>query len=183
MNVKLGHRSWRSSACRMPRGRRVYLVGVAFHDQSSPRLDASGRILGLTTQADWMWSAIFVGAAIVGKVASVYVTARLSGFSSNESAAMGVLMNTRGLVELIVLNIGLDLGFIPQHVFTMLMIMALVTTLMTAPLLRITLPRVERRFVPGVACGTTAACTGVPCLGLAWLSGIGSNHRFRCSRR
>jgi hypothetical protein len=35
----------------------------------------------------------------------------------------------------------------------------------------------------GYDCGATAACTGVPCLGLAWLSGIGSNHRFRCSRR
>jgi Kef-type K+ transport system membrane component KefB len=56
------------------------------------------------------------------------------------STVMG-MMNTRALMELIVLNIGFDLGFIPQHVFTMLVIMAVATTMMTAPLLRILLPR------------------------------------------
>jgi Kef-type K+ transport system membrane component KefB len=50
-------------------------------------------------------------------------------------------MNTRALMELIVLNIGFDLGFIPQKVFTMLVIMAVVTTIMTGPLLRALLPR------------------------------------------
>ena len=50
-------------------------------------------------------------------------------------------MNTRALMELIVLNIGLDLGFIPPRVFTMLVIMAVVTTVMTGPLLRVLLPR------------------------------------------
>ena len=51
-------------------------------------------------------------------------------------------MNTRALMELIVLNIGLDLGFIPPKVFTMLVIMAVVTTIMTGPLLKLLLPRV-----------------------------------------
>jgi Kef-type K+ transport system membrane component KefB len=50
-------------------------------------------------------------------------------------------MNTRALMELIVLNIGLDLGFIPPRVFTMLVIMAVVTTIMTGPLLKLLLPR------------------------------------------
>jgi Kef-type K+ transport system membrane component KefB len=50
-------------------------------------------------------------------------------------------MNTRGLMELIVLNIGFDLGFIPQNMFTMLVIVAIVTTMMTGPLLRLLLPR------------------------------------------
>ena len=50
-------------------------------------------------------------------------------------------MNTRALMELIVLNVGFDLGFIPQHVFTMLVIMAVVTTMMSAPLLRVFLRR------------------------------------------
>ena len=55
--------------------------------------------------------------------------------SWRDSGALGILMNTRGLVELIVLNIGLDLGVITPRLFTMLVIMALVTTLMTAPVL------------------------------------------------
>jgi Kef-type K+ transport system membrane component KefB len=55
-----------------------------------------------------------------------------------------VLMNTRALMELVVLNIGLDLGFMPQKVFTMFVIMALVTTLATAPLLRLVLRRSGR---------------------------------------
>ena len=50
-------------------------------------------------------------------------------------------MNTRALMELIVLNIGLDLGFIPPKVFTMLVIMAIVTTIMTGPILKVLLPR------------------------------------------
>jgi Kef-type K+ transport system membrane component KefB len=104
-------------------------------------------VLGLTTQTDWMWCSIFLSAAVVGKVASVYAAGRLSGLSPSESSVIGVLMNTRGLMELIVLNIGFDLGFIPQHVFTMLVIMALATTFMTAPLLRLALPRVHHRLV------------------------------------
>ncbi len=51
-------------------------------------------------------------------------------------------MNTRALMELIVLNIGFDLGFLPQTMFTMLVVMAVVTTLMTGPLLKVLLPRV-----------------------------------------
>jgi len=54
---------------------------------------------------------------------------------------LGTLMNTRALMELIVLNVGYDLGFLPQKAFTMLVIMAIVTTLMTGPLLRFLLPR------------------------------------------
>ena len=63
------------------------------------------------------------------------MAARLSGLSWRESSALGILMNTRGLVELIVLNIGLDLGVITPRLFTMLVIMALVTTMMTSPVL------------------------------------------------
>ena len=60
---------------------------------------------------------------------------RLTGLDWRDSAALGILMNTRGLVELIVLNIGLDLGVITPRLFTMLVIMALVTTMMTSPIL------------------------------------------------
>ena len=61
------------------------------------------------------------------------LAARWSGLQWRDSAALGALMNTRGLVELIVLNIGLDLGVISPRLFTMLVIMALATTLMTEP--------------------------------------------------
>jgi Kef-type K+ transport system membrane component KefB len=98
-------------------------------------------VLGLTTQTDWMWCSIIVAAAVIGKIVPVYAASRLSGFSHEDSTVMGVLMNTRALMELIVLNIGFDLGFLPQQVFTMLVIMAVATTVMTAPLLRILLPR------------------------------------------
>ena len=73
--------------------------------------------------------------AIVGKVAAAIPGARWAGMSWRSSLAVGALMNTRGLVELIVLKIGLDLGLIGREAFTMLMVMAIVTTLMTAPLL------------------------------------------------
>jgi hypothetical protein len=69
------------------------------------------------------------------------LAARGSGYTTRESAAIGALMNTRGLTELIVLNIGLTIGVIPQTLFTVLVIMAIVTTLMAAPLLRVIDPR------------------------------------------
>jgi Kef-type K+ transport system membrane component KefB len=62
-------------------------------------------------------------------------TARLTGVSWIDSFALGALMNTRGLVELIALNIGYDLGILSPRIFAMLVIMALVTTCMTGPLL------------------------------------------------
>jgi Kef-type K+ transport system membrane component KefB len=98
-------------------------------------------VLGLVSGSDWEWLSVVLAAAILGKVVPVYLASRLAGFNSRESTILGSLMNTRALMELIVLNIGLDLGFIPQNVFTMLVIMAVVTTVMTGPLLRVLLPR------------------------------------------
>jgi Kef-type K+ transport system membrane component KefB len=97
-------------------------------------------VLGLTTIADWGWLGVVLAAAIGGKIVPVYIAGRLSGFDHKESTILGSLMNTRALMELIVLNIGFDMGFIPQNVFTMLVIMAVVTTVMTGPLLRRLLP-------------------------------------------
>ena len=57
------------------------------------------------------------------------------GLGLRDSAALGVLMNTRGLVELVVLNVGLDLGVLTPALFTMLVLMALITKLMTSPIL------------------------------------------------
>jgi Kef-type K+ transport system membrane component KefB len=93
---------------------------------------------------------IILAVAVLGKMLPVYLAGRLSGFSHDESAILGTLMNTRALMELIVLNIGYDMGFIPQNVFTMLVIMAVVTTLMTGPLLRVLLPRTGHVIPAGV---------------------------------
>jgi Kef-type K+ transport system membrane component KefB len=98
-------------------------------------------VLGLASAADWMWLSLVLCAAILGKIVPVYIAGRFSGFNPRESVILGSLMNTRALMELIVLNIGFDLGFIPQNVFTMLVIMAVTTTVMTGPLLRVLLPR------------------------------------------
>jgi hypothetical protein len=65
--------------------------------------------------------------------------------TTRDSAALGVLMNTRGLMELIVLNVGLDLGVISAKIFTTMVIMALVTTIMTTPLLGLVAPRAFQR--------------------------------------
>lgn len=98
---------------------------------------------GLRTQVgllnepqDWLVCAGIIFLACVGKFGGSTLAARLTGISWRESSAIGVLMNTRGLMELIVLNIGLDLGVITPKVFTMMVLMALFTTVITTPLLR-----------------------------------------------
>lgn len=90
----------------------------------------------LDTPESWMACAIVIAIACVGKFGGSAVAARIMGLSWRESSAIGVLMNTRGLMELVVLNIGLDLGVISPKLFTMMVIMALVTTFMTTPLLQ-----------------------------------------------
>ncbi len=88
------------------------------------------------------WLALLLALAVFGKVLPVYTAGRLCGFDGPHAWILGALMNTRALMELIVLNIGLDLGFIPPRVFTLLVIMAIVTTLMTGPMLKVLLPRI-----------------------------------------
>jgi Kef-type K+ transport system membrane component KefB len=93
-------------------------------------------VLGLSGAADWQWLALILAASVLTKMVPVYFVGRACGFNRNESSLLGTLMNTRALMELIVLNIGFDLGFVPQKVFTMLVIMAVVTTLMAGPILK-----------------------------------------------
>ena len=76
----------------------------------------------------------------VGKFGGTLVAARLTGLGWRDAAALGTLMNTRGLMELIVLNIGLDLGVISPTLFAMMVVMALVTTAVTAPVLQWLIP-------------------------------------------
>jgi Kef-type K+ transport system membrane component KefB len=89
----------------------------------------------LGSSEDWNYCLIIIGIATLAKFGSTLVSAKLNGFTWKESSALGILMNTRGLVELIVLNLGLDLKLISPRLFTMLVVMALVTTLITSPLL------------------------------------------------
>jgi len=89
----------------------------------------------------WALCGLVLIVAIVGKYAGTYVAARFCGIEKREASALGWLMNTRGLTELIVLNIGLSLHVISPLLFTMLVIMALVTTFMTSPLLERTYPK------------------------------------------
>jgi Kef-type K+ transport system membrane component KefB/nucleotide-binding universal stress UspA family protein len=92
--------------------------------------------IGLLDSAHlWTICAVVTAAAVAGKFGGSAVAARLTGMSWREATVLGVLMNTRGLMELIVLNIGLDLGVISPALFTMMVIMALVTTFMTSPIL------------------------------------------------
>lgn len=98
-------------------------------------------VLGLDTPSDWAWCAAVFAVSVLTKMAPVYTAARLGGLPGWRAAILGALMNTRALMELIVLNIGLSMGFIPQDVFTMLVIMAVGTTVMTGPLLHVLLPR------------------------------------------
>jgi Kef-type K+ transport system membrane component KefB len=83
----------------------------------------------------WLYCLLIIGVAIVGKISGSSLAARRFGMSWRESGALGVLMNTRGLIELVFLNIGLDIGVISPTFFSMMVLMALVTTFMTSPLL------------------------------------------------
>ena len=93
--------------------------------------------IGLVSGAQmWFYCGLLLTLAVVGKLVGSAVAARVSGLPWREATALGVLMNTRGLMELVVLNLGLDLGIISPALFSMLVVMALVTTCMTTPLLR-----------------------------------------------
>src|SRR5213075_214729 len=97
--------------------------------------------IGLLSGADmWFFCGLIILVAIVGKFGGATFSARLSGMPWREAGAVGVLMNTRGLMELVVLNIGLDIGVISPALFTMMVLMALVTTFMTTPLLDLVYP-------------------------------------------
>lgn len=83
----------------------------------------------------WLLCALIILVAIAGKLGGSMLMSRWTGMNWSRSFSIGVLMNTRGLVELVVLNIGYDLGILPARIFTMMVLMALVTTFMTGPLL------------------------------------------------
>ncbi len=94
----------------------------------------------LDSPSMWGWCAAITGVAMFGKLAGAAVPARLAGLTLRESAAVGVLMNTRGLMELVILTIGLELGVLTPALFAMFVIMAVATTFMTTPLMRMLYP-------------------------------------------
>ena len=94
----------------------------------------------------WMMCALIVIVASAGKFGGSVVAARITGLNWRDASALGVLMNTRGLMELIVLNIGLEMNVISPTLFAMLVIMALVTTFATTPILHL----ITRHQMPDV---------------------------------
>jgi Kef-type K+ transport system membrane component KefB len=88
----------------------------------------------------WAWCLAVIGVATIGKFGGCYLAARFAGLRNDEAKVLGVMMNTRALMELVVINVGHDLGVIGKEMFTMLVLMAIVSTVITSPLLRRWLP-------------------------------------------
>jgi Kef-type K+ transport system membrane component KefB len=105
----------------------------------------------------WLACGLIIAVASLGKIGGASIAARAGGFTWRAAAALGVLMNTRGLMQLIVLNVGLELGVVTPTLFTMMVLMALVTTTATTPLLRLLLKdemgamAANARLVPSLA--------------------------------
>jgi Kef-type K+ transport system membrane component KefB len=91
----------------------------------------------LTEWRDWIACAVIIIVATAGKLGGCTLVAKTMGESWRDALSIGSLMNTRGLMELIVLNIGYDLKILSSEIFAILVIMALTTTLLTNPLLNL----------------------------------------------
>lgn len=100
----------------------------------------------LNTPRDWTICGVIIAVATLGKLGGSALAARVTGLDTRSSLQLGALMNTRGLMELIALNIGYELGILSQRIFAMLVIMAIVTTVMTGPLVTL-FGRRDRRHV------------------------------------
>jgi Kef-type K+ transport system membrane component KefB/nucleotide-binding universal stress UspA family protein len=95
----------------------------------------------LTAQPQlWLYAAVVTFVACAGKIGGAMLAARFSGMGLRESSAIGILMNTRGLMELVLINVGSELGLIDQRLYTMLVVMTIATTAMTMPLLHLVYP-------------------------------------------
>ena len=135
----------------------AFILGAILSDQPELRRAAGERIrafvtalflpivftyTGLRTEIStlnslllWLICVAVIAAALTGKFLGCAIAARITGFNTRESAIIGIMMNTRALMELIVINVGYDLGVIPQSLFCMLVIMAVLTTLITSPII------------------------------------------------
>jgi Kef-type K+ transport system membrane component KefB len=140
----------------------AFLIGVAIPDHQGLKRRLIARTSHVTTQVllplffaysglrtqigllddaqSWLVCAAVLGVAILGKFGGTLLAARITDYSWRDSCVLGALMNTRGLVELIVLNIGYDLGILGPKIFTIMVVMAVVTTMMTGPLVQLLMP-------------------------------------------
>ena len=89
----------------------------------------------------WGQLVVIMIVAVSGKMVGAYLGARLQGVSKRESGVLATLMNTRGLTELVILSVGLQLGFLDEQLYTLMVVMAVVTTMMAGPLLSALYPR------------------------------------------
>jgi Kef-type K+ transport system membrane component KefB len=106
--------------------------------------------LGLVVTPElWMVMLAVIVVACIGKGGACWLAARLNGETNREALAVGTLMNARGLMELILLNIALDRGIITPVLFTIMVVMAVVTTLMTSPLFELVYRRFRREAPNG----------------------------------
>ena len=85
----------------------------------------------------WLVAGVILLTASIGKFGGSFVAARMTGLGNRDAASLGILMNTRGLMELIVLNLGLDLHILSPTLFAMLVLMAIITTFATTPILHL----------------------------------------------
>lgn len=124
------------------------VVLVAFVPIFFTNTGLNTKIGSLQTPEAWLACALVMIAAVAGKLGGCYLGARVTGQPPREAGCIAALMNTRALMALIAINIGLDLGLLTPALFTMLVIMALLTTAMCGPLLRWWLPKDLRKLVP-----------------------------------
>lgn len=99
----------------------------------------------------WAWCVLLIVLATLGKFGACTLAARWAGLDGVRARIIGIMMNTRALMELIIINVGFELGVIGPQVFTMLVLMAIFSTVITAPLLRRWLPRVGHSLSPALA--------------------------------
>lgn len=103
---------------------------------------------GVSTATAWMFCALICAVAIAGKLGGCTLGARWAGASWQDSRCIGALMNTRALMGLVAIKVGRDLGLLNEQLFTMFVIMCLLTTASTAPLLRLWLPADLKKLLP-----------------------------------
>ena len=99
-------------------------------------------------RTDWLICLLIIALATFGKLGGTSVAARLTGMKWGQSLPLGALMNTRGLMELIALNLGYELHILSQQAFSMLVLMAVITTIMTGPLLTLFGSHQAKRLAP-----------------------------------
>ena len=105
------------------------------HSETSAISGLNTKLLALNSLDLWLATAVVLVVAVAGKFLGTWATARLSGVPPREAQALGWLVNTRGLTELVILNVGLSLGVISTTLFSIGVLMAITTTVMTGPLL------------------------------------------------